>query len=113
MDYTLKDKKGFYLRENDSQTDDSSRFKKPSDIFEQELIEIIEKGFRLRQEGKISLKKYYESTDPYSLFKLKGYSIKYETIRRTKLYKRLNQQFKPSEIIKQKSSFTRIFIRKY
>ena len=55
-------------------------------------IEIIQTGFRLNQEGRISLKKYYESTDPNSLFQHKGYSIKYETIRRTKLY----QQFKPS-----------------
>jgi len=39
--------------------------------------------------GKISLKKYYETTDPYSLFQLKGYNIKYETIRRTKLYQSL------------------------
>jgi cell fate (sporulation/competence/biofilm development) regulator YlbF (YheA/YmcA/DUF963 family) len=42
------------------------------------------------QEGKISLKKYYETKDQYSLFQLKGYSIKYESIRRTKLYQQLN-----------------------
>ncbi len=51
---------------------------------------IIKIGFRLNQEGKISLKKYYESTDPYSLYQLKGYNIKYETIRRTTLYENLN-----------------------
>ena len=61
-------------------------------ISEEEKIEIIKTGFRLNQEGKISLKKYYESTDPNSLFQSKGYSIKYESIRRTKLY----QQLKPS-----------------
>lgn len=44
---------GSYFIENDSHTDDSSRFKKPSDIPEQELIEIIQKGFRLKQEGEI------------------------------------------------------------
>jgi hypothetical protein len=60
-------------------------------ILEEEKIEIIQMGFRLNQEGKISLKKYYESTDPNSLFQSKGYSIKYESIRRTKLY----QQLKP------------------
>ena len=37
----------------------------------------IEKGFQLEAEGKISLKKYYESTQ----FQLNGYSIKYESIR--------------------------------
>ncbi len=61
-------------------------------IPEQERIEIIQRGFKLQAEWKISLKKYYESTDSNSLFQLKGYQIKYETIRRTKLY----QQFKPS-----------------
>jgi len=61
-------------------------------ISEEDKIQIIKTGFRLNQEGKISLKKYYESTDSNSLFQLKGYQIKYETIRRTKLY----QQLKPS-----------------
>ena len=61
-------------------------------ISEQEKIEIIQRGFQLQAEGKISLKKYYESTDPNSLVQSKGYSIKYESIRRTKLY----QQLKPS-----------------
>ena len=61
-------------------------------ISEQEKIEIIQRGFQLQAEGKISLKKYYESTDSNSLFQLKGYQIKYETIRRKKLY----QQLKPS-----------------
>ncbi len=64
----------------------------PGRISEEEKIEIIERGFQLQAEGKLSLKKYYQSTDPNSLFQSKGYSIKYETIRRTKLY----QQFKPS-----------------
>jgi hypothetical protein len=61
-------------------------------ISEEDKIQIIKTGFRLNQEGKISLKKYYESTDPNSLFQSKGYFIKYESIRRTKLY----QQLKPS-----------------
>jgi len=58
-------------------------------IPEQERISIIQTGFQLNQEQKISLKEYYESTEQYSLFQLKGYSIKYETIRRTNLYKQL------------------------
>jgi len=58
-------------------------------ISEEEKIEIIQTGFQLNQEGKISLKKYYESTDSNSLFQSKGYKIKYETIRRTKLYQQL------------------------
>ena len=58
-------------------------------ISEEDKIQIIKTGFRLNQEGKISLKKYYESTDPYSLFQSKGYSMKYEAIRKTNLYKQL------------------------
>lgn len=42
-------------------------------ISEPEKIEIIERGFQLNQEGKISLKKYYESRDQDSLFAFKGY----------------------------------------
>lgn len=58
-------------------------------ISEEDKIEIIELGFQLKQEGQISLKKYYESTGQDSLFSSKRYNIKYETIRRTKLYKNL------------------------
>jgi hypothetical protein len=60
-------------------------------ISEEEKIEIIKLGFQLNQEGKISLKKYYEGTGESSLFQLKGYSIKYESIRRTKLYQSLKE----------------------
>jgi len=66
-----------------------SNFITLSKITEQEKIKIIQRGFQLNQEGKISLKKYYESKDPSSLFQLRGYKIKYETIRRTKLYQQL------------------------
>ena len=69
-----------------------SNFITLSKIPEQEIIKIIQKGFQLNQEQKISLKGYYESKEQYSLFQFKGYSIKYETIRRTNLYK----QFKVS-----------------
>jgi len=43
-------------------------------IPEQEKIEIIKTGFQLQNQGKISLKKYYESTEEFSLFQLKLYS---------------------------------------
>ena len=55
-------------------------------IPEQERIEIIQRGFQLQAEGKISLKKYYEGTETDSLFQLKGYRIKYEAIRKNKFY---------------------------
>ena len=78
-----------FITSEDNFVDDVWR--SPGKISEEEKIEIIKLGFQLQAEGKISLKKYCESTDPYSLFKRKGYSIKYESIRRTKLY----QQLKP------------------
>jgi hypothetical protein len=56
-------------------------------ISEQEKLEIIQTGFQLNEEGKISLKKYYERvSEANSLFQSKGYYIKYGT----KLYKNLN-----------------------
>jgi len=33
--------------------------------------------------------KYYENAQEYSLFQLKGYSIKYQAIRENKLYQQL------------------------
>lgn len=47
---------------------------------------MIKLGFQLQSQEKISLKKYYEGTEEYSLFKSKGYSIKYDSVRKTKLY---------------------------
>ena len=69
-----------------------SNFTTLGKISEQKKVKIIEKGFQLQAEGKISLKKYYESTQEFSLFQLKGYSIKYESIRRTKLYSKLKEK---------------------
>jgi len=60
-------------------------------IPEQEKIEIIQTGFQRQSQGIISLKKYYQSTDPNSLFQLKGYNIKYESIRRTTVYQSLKE----------------------
>ena len=81
----------YNLSSNRNTTQNGPIFVTLGTIPEQERIEIIKTGFRLNQEGKISLKKYYESKDPNSLFQLKGYSIKYETIRRTKLYQNLKE----------------------
>ena len=77
------------LKQN--KTENESNFVTLSQISEKERVEIIQKGFQLQAEGKISLKKYYQSTDPDSLFQSKGYSIKYESIRRTKLYSKLKE----------------------
>ena len=79
------------LSSDQSKAQNSPHFITLSQISEQEKIEIIQKGFQLQSEGRISLKKYYEGTDPSSLFQSKGYSIKYETIRRTKLYQSLKE----------------------
>ena len=68
-----------------------SNFVTLSQISEEERVEIIKKGFQLQAEGKLSLKKYYESTDSNSLFQLQGYRIKYEAIRKNKFYQQLKQ----------------------
>lgn len=58
----------------------------------EDQIEIIKTGFERQAEGIISLKEYYESKDPYSLFQSKGYRIKYESIRKNNLYKQLKDK---------------------
>ena len=72
-----------------NEKDLKGNFRTLGKISEQERVEIIERGFQLNQEGKISLKKYYEITQEYSLFQFKGYSVKYESIRRSKFYQKL------------------------
>lgn len=69
-------------------------FKSLKDITEEQLIEIIKTGFRLNKKAQISIRNYYEGTEDCSLLKMKGYSIKHETIRRTKLYKDLKKKIK-------------------
>ena len=74
-----------------SEPSEQQNFIPLSKIPEQEKIQIIQTGFQFNQQGKISLKKYYESTDPNSLFQLKGYYLKFESVRRTKLYKNFKE----------------------
>jgi hypothetical protein len=49
---------------NQNEAQNSPNFITLSKIPEQDRIEIIQTGFQLQSEGPISLKKYYESTDP-------------------------------------------------
>lgn len=88
----LKPLSGSNISYNQKKQQNQSNFRTLGKILEDEQIEIIKLGFQLQAEGKISLKKYYESTDLYSLFQSKGYKIKYESIRRTKLYQQLKFQ---------------------
>jgi hypothetical protein len=85
----LSNTKQYNLSSNQNEPQNRPKFITLGNISEQEKIEIIQKGFQLQSEGRISLKKYYEGTETHSLFQSKGYSIKYETIRRTKLYQTL------------------------
>ena len=87
---SLSNSQQYNIPSNQNEAQNRANFITLGKISEQEKLEIIQTGFQLNEEGKISLKKYCESTDPYSLFQSKGYSIKYETVRRTKLYKNLN-----------------------
>jgi hypothetical protein len=79
------------IQQEDSQTkaQNDHNFITLGKISEQEKVEIIKLGFQLNQDGKISLKKYYEEKGEHTLFESKGYQIKYDSIRKTKLY----QQF--------------------
>lgn len=64
-----------------------------SQLSEDEKIEIIKLSLQLQAEKKISLKKYFQSRDSYSLYQLKGYRLKSESIRKNKLYKKLKEEF--------------------
>jgi len=55
---------------SESEQYNKPNFKTLGKISEKEKIEVIETGFQLNQEGKISLKKYYQGTGEYSLFQL-------------------------------------------
>ena len=88
---TLSGSQEYNIPSNQEKAQNRVNFITLGRIPEQERIEIIQRGFQLQAEGKISLKKYYENTDPNSLFQLKGYRIKYESIRRTKLYQQLKK----------------------
>jgi hypothetical protein len=59
-------------------------------ISEQEKVEIIKLGFQRNQKKKISLKNYYQGKGESTLFEWKGYQIKYDTIRKTKVYQQLS-----------------------
>lgn len=60
-------------------------------ISEDGKIDIIQIGFQFNHEGKISFKNYYQRLKESSLFQLKGYRIKYESIRHTKLYQKFKE----------------------
>jgi len=88
---TLSNNQQYNLSSNQEIAPNSLNFITLGNLSEDEKIEIIQTGFQLQAQGKISLKKYYETTYPNSLFQLKGYNIKYESIRRTKLYQNLKE----------------------
>lgn len=60
-----------------------------SQLDEETQIAIIQEGFQFLRRRQIKLKEYYEGTsNKYSLFNLRGFSIKYDTIRKSDLYKK-------------------------
>ena len=85
----LSESQQYNISSNQDKGLNGSNFITLGKISEEEKIEIIQLGFQLQADGKISLKKYYESTNPNSLFQLKGYNIKYEVIRKDKLFRKL------------------------
>jgi gas vesicle protein len=56
-------------------------------------IEIIEKGFQMKQSHKLPLKEYFEGAeDNFSLLSLKGYKIHYHSIRKTPEFEQARNQ---------------------
>ena len=58
-------------------------------ISQEEKVAIMKAGFQRSQQGKVSLKDYYEVEGENLLLKWKGYKIKYDSVRKTKLYQKL------------------------
>jgi len=85
----LSDSQQYNNLSYDSKAQNQPNFITLGKISEEEKIQIIQRGFQLQAEGKISLKKYYEGTETDSLFQLKSYRIKYEAIRKNKFYQSL------------------------
>jgi hypothetical protein len=75
----------FYIK-IDFPSKNQANFNHFTALSEIEQVDIIQTEFHLQAEGKISLKKYYQWLEEYTLFEWKGFKIKYETIRRTNLY---------------------------
>jgi hypothetical protein len=78
--------------QNEFSSQNKLNFKDLGEISEDKKIDIIKTEFRLKNDEKISFKKNYKGTKPYSLLQLRAYQIKYETIRRTKFYQNLKNQ---------------------
>ena len=79
------------LLPNQTKPRNESHFTTLKKLPSKERTEIITLGFQLQNEGKISLRKYYESDEENSLFQFKGYSIKYESVRKDEDYKKVKK----------------------
>lgn len=75
------------------ETVETSVFVPLNQLSEDEKRDIIKMGFQLHNDGRITLKDYYQGTEELSLFQLRGYKLKYESIRRTKLYSELKLNY--------------------
>ena len=89
---SLSESQQYNIPSNEEKALNRQNFVTLGNIPEEEQIEIIKTGFQLQADKKISLKKYYESTHQYSLFQLKRYSIRYESIRKSQLYQSLKEE---------------------
>ena len=89
---SLSESQQYNIPSNEEKALNRQNFVTLGNIPEEEQIKIIKTGFQLQADKKISLKKYYESTDQYSLFQLKRYSIRYESIRKSQLYQSLKEE---------------------
>lgn len=83
-----------YLLPISSQKDKNrANFKQSRNLEEEEQIRIIREGFQLTSERQIDLKHYFEGDgDPNTLSWRKGYKLKYESVRRSPLYRKLKEE---------------------
>ena len=89
----LESKHNLKSIETTEQDNLNSNFISLKEIDLKDKIDIIGVGFDLNRANKISLKNFYETTGEFSLFQIRGYRIKYNSIRRDKDYISLSKQY--------------------
>jgi len=70
-----------------------ANFKQLKSLDQEEQIQILREGFQINNETEMDLKSYFEGDDdPNTLYCRKGYKLKYDSVRRSLLFKKLKEE---------------------
>ena len=76
-------------RRSDPSEDAPLTFKNYKSVSLEELEEIILRGFEVKKMNRLRLPEFYEGEGEFSLYKWKGFKMKFNTVRRKDLYKNI------------------------